>query len=86
MQIRLADVHVARRFEAFDHLCRFGRNVLGEDDRAVGRRDAPGVEEILDREPDAVASGLDLGDPDAVERQRTSIAIATNSSARYSRE
>jgi len=37
--------------------------VVGEDGRAVRRADALGVEEVLDREPDAVAR-LELGDED----------------------
>jgi hypothetical protein len=82
VEVRLAGVHVACGLEASDDVCALGRNVVGEDDRPVGRRDARGVEEILDGETDTVACRLDLGDPDALERQRTSTAIATKSSAR----
>jgi hypothetical protein len=58
MQVRLADVRVARRLEPPDRLGRPRRDVLGEQDRPVGRRQALGVEEVLDRQRDAVADGL----------------------------
>ncbi len=52
VQVRLADVRVAGRLEPLHGLGRLGRDVLGEDRRAVGRRQAGGVEEVLDRERD----------------------------------
>jgi hypothetical protein len=40
--------------------------VIGEDGGAVGRPDAGGVEEILDREPDPRPGDRQLRDEDAV--------------------
>jgi hypothetical protein len=59
VQVRLADVRIARRLERGDCGGRLGGKVVGEEGRAV-RGDEPGrVEEILDRERDPV--GLFLG-------------------------
>ena len=51
VQVRLADVRVAGRFGKEDGCCTLSRDVLREDRRAVRRRQACGVEQILDREP-----------------------------------
>ena len=53
VQVRLADVHVARILEPqHGGGCPLG-HVAGEDPRAVGRLQPAGVEEVLDRQPDA---------------------------------
>jgi hypothetical protein len=54
VEVRLPDVDVAGAFQTDDSLGRAGRNVVGEDRRAVGRRQTGCVEEILDRERDAL--------------------------------
>ena len=58
VQVRLADVRVAGRLEPADGFGRLGGHVVGEDRRAVRRRQPGGVEEILDRERDAVRRRL----------------------------
>ena len=52
VQVRLADVRVAGRLEPPHRLGGLRRDVLGEDRRAVRRRQAGGVEEVLDGERD----------------------------------
>jgi hypothetical protein len=42
--------------------------VLGEEDRAVRRDQAGGVEEVLDRELDARAAGVGSGEKDPFEQ------------------
>jgi hypothetical protein len=64
VQVRLADDGVARGLERRDRRCSLCRDVLGEDRGAVGRPQPGRVEEVLDREPDALGRRLDLGDPD----------------------
>jgi hypothetical protein len=54
VEVRLPDVDVAGAFEPDDGLGRASRNMVGEDCRAVGRRQAGRVEEVLDRERDAL--------------------------------
>jgi hypothetical protein len=46
--------------------------VLGEEDRAVGRDEAGGVEEVLDRERDSVADLLRPREEDAFELAQSS--------------
>jgi hypothetical protein len=53
VQVRLADVREARRLEPRDGLRRTDRDVVGEDRRAVRRRQPGRVEQILDGERDA---------------------------------
>ena len=65
VQVRLSDIRVTGRLEAAYALGGPRRDVVGEDDRAVGRRQAFGVEEILDREGDAVCGLLRFGEKDA---------------------
>jgi hypothetical protein len=48
VQVRLADVRVARALEPRDGLGRCSGDVVGEQDRPVRRRQAGGVEEVLD--------------------------------------
>ena len=48
VQVRLADVRVAGALEPRDGLGGCVRDVVGEQDRAVGRRQAGGVEQVLD--------------------------------------
>jgi hypothetical protein len=43
--------------------------VVGEEDRAVGRRQVGGVEEVLDGERDAVGGLLGTGEEDAVDKR-----------------
>jgi hypothetical protein len=54
VKVRLADNRVAGRLQPRDRLGGAVRDVVGEDGRAVSRREAVGVEEILDRERDPV--------------------------------
>ena len=54
VEVRLADVRVAGALEADDCLGAPVGDVVGEEDRPVGRRQPGGVEEILDGERDAV--------------------------------
>ena len=61
----------ARLLEADDCLCGRGRNVLGEDRRAVRGRQAGGVEEILDRERDSARDPLGPGQENAGRRRVT---------------
>ena len=65
VQVRLADVRVARRLEAAYALRRRARHVIGEDRRAVGRRQPRGVEEILDGERNALARPVRPGEEDS---------------------
>jgi hypothetical protein len=58
VQVRLADVDVACGFEPADCLGGARGKVLGEQDRAVGRDEPGGVEEVLDGERDALARTL----------------------------
>jgi hypothetical protein len=44
--------------------------VAGEDPRPVGRFQPAGVEEILDRQPDARPGGLRLGEKDCQSKAR----------------
>ena len=55
VQVRLADVRIAGRFGKEDGCRSRGRVVLREDRRAVRRRQACSVEQILDREPRPLA-------------------------------
>jgi hypothetical protein len=67
VEVRLADVDVAASFEPRDRLGGPGRDVIGEDGRAVGRRQPSGVEQILDRERNACRrQRLRPGEEDAV--------------------
>jgi hypothetical protein len=58
VQVRLADVGVAGVLEPPDGRRGPGRNVLGEQDRAVGRDEAGGVEQVLDGERNTLAGVL----------------------------
>jgi hypothetical protein len=51
VQVRLADVGVAGALEPRDRLGRCVRDVLSEQDRPVGRRQAGGVEQVFDGQP-----------------------------------
>jgi hypothetical protein len=53
VQVRLADVRVAGGLEPDDGLGGAVGDVVGEDDRPVGRDEPGRVEEVLDREPDS---------------------------------
>jgi hypothetical protein len=68
VQVRLADVHVARRFEPQHRLGGRRRDVVGEDRRAVRRGQAGGVEEILDGERDPLARPLRPSEKDPFSR------------------
>jgi len=59
VQVRLADVEVAGSLEPADGLSGLLRDVVGEEDRAVGGDERGGVEEVLDRQ--ALALGRVLG-------------------------
>ena len=50
MQVRLADFEVPGCLEPAHGFGGLGRHVVGEEDRAVGRHEAGGVEEVLDRQ------------------------------------
>ena len=71
VQVRLADVRVARALEPDDGLGRCNRDVLGEQDRPVRRRQAGGVEEVLDGQPKTCRRRrVGQGEEDAVVRAR----------------
>jgi hypothetical protein len=64
VQVRLADVRVARRLEPPYRLGRLARDMLGEQDRAVGRDEPGRVEQVLDRERDPLGGRLRPGEED----------------------
>ena len=64
VQVRLADDRVASVLEEAHRLGRPVGHVVGEEDGAVGRRQAGGVEQVLDREPDPGPGIRHLGDED----------------------
>jgi hypothetical protein len=64
VQVGLADVRVPGRLEPPDRLRRLARDVLGEQDRAVGRDEPGGVEKILNRERDPFGRRLRPGEED----------------------
>ena len=70
VQVRLADVHVARILEPQHRGSGPLGHVAGEDPRAVGRLQPAGVEEILDRQPDARSGRLRLGEEDRQSKAR----------------
>src|SRR5207249_6024972 len=67
VQIRLADVGIARRLEPLDRGCRLRGNVIDEDRRAVRRREPRRVEQILDGQRDAGARRLRARQKDPIE-------------------
>jgi hypothetical protein len=72
VQVRLADVRVAGGLQTPDGLGGLSRYVLGEQDRAVGRDEVGGVEEVLNSEryPLAGLLGSSEKDPLAQESAR----------------
>jgi len=83
VEIRLADVDIARSLEPLHSLRAVGRNVLGEEDRAIGRDEAGGVEEILDRERDAYAGILRPCEKDPLELGHSFGALSTPTGAEF---
>ena len=77
VQVRLADVHVAGLLEQRDRGRGSGGDVLGEEDRAVGRRQTLGVEEILDGQANALRRGLRLREEDPVRLARAAYATSS---------
>jgi hypothetical protein len=64
VEIRLADVRVADSLEPRHRLGRPRGHVVGEQDRPVGRDQAGGVEEVLDRERNPLADAFRPGEED----------------------
>ena len=65
VQVRLAHVRVAGRLEPGHGLGAALGHVVGEQDRAVGRRQPGGVEQVLDRERDSLGDLLWAGKEDS---------------------
>jgi hypothetical protein len=74
VQVRLADVRVARVLEQANGLGGLRRDALGEDRRAIGRRQAGRIEQIFDRESKPRAWLLRPREDDSVEADRQSSA------------
>jgi hypothetical protein len=68
VQVGLAHVRVPGRLEPPHRLGGLARDVLGEQDRPVGRDEPGRVEEILDRERDPLAGLRRAGEEDAFGR------------------
>ena len=81
VQVRLADVRIAGRFGKEDGCCTLSRDVLHEDRRAVRRRQACSVEQILDREPRALAGSGGSRKEDAAGRHRPTLLATCGASA-----
>jgi hypothetical protein len=72
VQVRLADDAVAGGFETRDGLRGPVGDVVGEEDRAVGRRQAGGVEEVLDCQRGAGRRRLGPREEDPLELAQSS--------------
>jgi hypothetical protein len=70
VQVRLADVRVSGRLEPPNRLRRLTGDVVGEQDRAVGRDEARRVEQVLDRERDPGGGLLRPRQEDGQNRER----------------
>ena len=66
VQVGLADVRIAGRLQPPHRLGCLARDVVGEQDRAVGRDEPGRVEQVLDRERDPLAGLLRAGEEDAL--------------------
>jgi hypothetical protein len=64
VQVGLAYVPVPGRLEPPYRLGRLARDVRGEQDRAVGRDEPGGVEQVLDRQRDPLGRRLRAGEED----------------------
>jgi hypothetical protein len=67
VQVGLADVRVSGRLQPPYRLRGLSRNVLGEQDRAVGRDEPGRVEEVLDGERNPLGGLLGAREEDPVE-------------------
>ena len=81
VQVRLADVRIAGRLGEEDGCCTRGRDVFSEDRRAVRRRQACSVEQILDREPHPVTDSGGGREEDAAGRHRPTLLATCGASA-----
>jgi hypothetical protein len=72
VQVRLADDAVAGGFEPADSLRGAIRDVVGEEDRAVRRREAGGVEQVLYGQRDAGRRRLRPREEDPLELAQSS--------------